>query len=89
MPLKVSLSIYLLKTAALSSVQKFFDEHGAVPLTNGLDGYFINLPASPKEPTWFRVVREHLSPPIAYEVRGQAPAGIVNASQRFGNCPAA
>lgn len=76
-PLKISLSIYLLKTTAHSDIQKLFDSLRTTQLTNGLDGQFISFPSPSKEPTWFRAVREHLPIPVTYNIRGQVPAGMI------------
>ena len=75
--IKISLSIYLLKTTALSKVEELFASRNPSPLTNGLDGQFINFPAESKEPNWFRAVRDHLENAGRYNIRGQAPGGMI------------
>jgi uncharacterized protein (TIGR04141 family) len=74
---KISMSIYLLKTTALSNVEKIFESRNPSPLTNGLEGQFISFPSESREPNWFRTVSAHLDTPASYNVRGQSPAGMI------------
>jgi uncharacterized protein (TIGR04141 family) len=76
-PIKISLSIYLLKTTALGEVQNLFAGRNATQLTNGLDGQFIDFPSPSNPPNWFRAVSGHLAKPSAFNIRGQSTAGMI------------
>jgi len=76
-PIKISLSIYLLKTTALIEVQNLFTGRNATQLINGLDGQFIDFPSPSNPPNWFRAVSNHLASPGAFNIRGQSTAGMI------------
>jgi uncharacterized protein (TIGR04141 family) len=75
--IKIGLSIYLLKTTALSKVQDLFSSRNAVQLTNGLDGQFIDFPSPSNPPNWFRALSGHLANPGAFNITGQSTAGMI------------
>jgi uncharacterized protein (TIGR04141 family) len=77
-PIKISMSIYLLKTTTpIGDVEKLFEDGNASPLTNGLEGVFVSFPSPSNVPNWFRAVSDHLSSPDAYNITGQSTAGMI------------
>jgi uncharacterized protein (TIGR04141 family) len=72
---KTSVSVFMLKSAALPEVQKTLFT-GGTALSGGLDGWFVALPAQRKPPRWFRAVLPHLGG-TSPQVFGESPAGML------------
>ena len=72
----ISVSIYLLRPHYVAAVvEKLFS--AAMPLGNGLEGFFRSFPAEAKPPNWFRALRDHLPEGSVADIRGQSPAGML------------
>jgi uncharacterized protein (TIGR04141 family) len=73
---KTSFSVYLLRAGSVAEVEATLFAGGQV-LGQGLDGFFVPVPAQGREPRWVRAVKAHLEDPDAVTLLGSSPAGMM------------
>ncbi len=59
---KTSISVYLLRPTMVAEAEKALFSN-AIPLADGLDGYFVPVSPQQQEPSWLRAVKQHIAQP--------------------------